>query len=290
MWAKLCLIRPRVLFAFPTAVAACSLNFSRWSTCSPRSFSTSTFLSGALSMEKCASTFRLPRWKTVHFAGLNGSFHLWDQVTRASKSCWSFTRQCALPATTYTLVSSAKSLHALSMQSGRSFINTMNSTGPKTVPCGVPLPTAVQSEMLPFTMTRCFLSIRKEQSHSRRSPLTPMSWSFWRSRRWGTVEGVTKIQVGDVHRFAFLHLAGSFLECAEWPGWKAEWTWSLQRCSSFCESFSNTGWDLPSQVSPWQNTVSIPSAWHHTTGVRAFLFASSNTSENVSLRASSVYP
>ena len=72
------------------------------------------------------------------------------------------------------------------MQSGKSLTNTIKSTGPRTVPCGMPLPTGVQSETLPLTTTRCFLPVRNERSHSRSSPLTPMSWSFWRSRRWGT--------------------------------------------------------------------------------------------------------
>ena len=64
--------------------------------------------------------------------------------------------------TAITLVSSAKSTAKLKMMSGRLLMNTMNSNGPRTLPCGMPLSTSIQLQgHISFTTTRCLPPVRK---------------------------------------------------------------------------------------------------------------------------------
>ena len=52
---------------------------------------------------------------------------------------------------------SAKSLISDSMSAVMAFMCRENSKGPRTVPCGTPDTTGVQSDLTPFTTTRCCL-------------------------------------------------------------------------------------------------------------------------------------
>ena len=58
-------------------------------------------------------------------------------------------------------------------QSGRSFIKTKNSSGPKTVPLGTPLRTSTLSDVAPSTVTCCVLCVKKVLIQSKEVPLTP---------------------------------------------------------------------------------------------------------------------
>ena len=46
-------------------------------------------------------------------------------------------------------------------QSGRSLMNSKNSNGPRTVPCGTPLMTGMFSDAAPSTKACCVRSVRK---------------------------------------------------------------------------------------------------------------------------------
>jgi len=52
-----------------------------------------------------------------------------------------------------SLMSSANSIMLLTTQSGKSFTNKRNSSGPSTEPCVTQLSTSVNSDKLPFTYT-----------------------------------------------------------------------------------------------------------------------------------------
>jgi len=62
--------------------------------------------------------------------------------------------------------------------STKSFMNIINSNGPKIDPCGRPisLNTSVQNENSPFTLTLCFRSVRKFYKER----------SLFNNRLWGT--------------------------------------------------------------------------------------------------------
>ena len=78
-----------------------------------------------------------------------------------------------------TLVSSAKldknvDVISLSM----SPIKTKNKRNPSTDPWGTPELTSDRSLLATFTMSACFLSVRKEYTHCPSLPDMPMLWSF----------------------------------------------------------------------------------------------------------------
>ena len=76
-----------------------------------------------------------------------------DQVpallTLLCKGCTLFKLDMIL----YTLASSANSFSNTSITSGKSFMNTKNRTGPRTLPWGMPLVTFLQSDFEPFIVT-----------------------------------------------------------------------------------------------------------------------------------------
>ena len=49
--------------------------------------------------------------------------------------------------------------------SGKSFINIMNSSGPKTVPCGIPLKTSLRDDAEPLIFTYCVLQHKNDLIH-----------------------------------------------------------------------------------------------------------------------------
>jgi len=57
-----------------------------------------------------------------------------------------------------------------STDSGRSLTNTTNTKGPRTLPCGMPDKTSLNSDSVPFTTTRCFRRERKSLIQDRTSP------------------------------------------------------------------------------------------------------------------------
>ena len=77
--------------------------------------------------------------------------------------------------TRYTRQSSAKSLHLVegSNTVGRSFINSKNKSGPRTVPCGTPDVTTILLEKQPSTVTFWDHPDRNMSIHCRMGPLIP---------------------------------------------------------------------------------------------------------------------
>ena len=73
----------------------------------------------------------------------------------------------------YRMLSSAKSLILDWTQSGRSFIKTKKSSGPKTVLWVTRLRTSTLSDVAPSTVTYCVLCVRKALIQSKVFPLTP---------------------------------------------------------------------------------------------------------------------
>lgn len=95
-----------------------------------------------------------PRCRTLHLSALNFICHLFDQSTSLVRSACSSIQSCSVRTRQYTLVSSAKICAALQTMSGRSFINSTNNIGPRTLPCGMPLSTFSHVDRLLFTTTR----------------------------------------------------------------------------------------------------------------------------------------
>ena len=72
----------------------------------------------------------------------------------------------------YTTQSSAKSLECDLMLAGRSLINSRQSTGPKTLPWGIPLLTWAGSDATPSTVTLWDLSVRNALIQFKVLPIT----------------------------------------------------------------------------------------------------------------------
>ena len=64
------------------------------------------------------------------------------------------------------VVSSAKIEHWLWVDSGRSLIKIRKSTGPRTVPCGIPDFGVSGADVVPSKRTHCSLCVRKLANHS----------------------------------------------------------------------------------------------------------------------------
>ena len=67
-----------------------------------------------------------------------------------------------------------------------SLINTANKVGPRTEPCGIPLPTVVHGDDSPSITTLCFLLDKKALIHARTSPPILREFNFKRRRTRGT--------------------------------------------------------------------------------------------------------
>ena len=78
-------------------------------------------------------------------------------------------------------MSSAKRYTADLTISGKSFMNTTKSTGPNTLPWGIPLRTLIHSE----TANRCFLPVRNTLIHWSRFPVIPYRDNLYSSLLWG---------------------------------------------------------------------------------------------------------
>ena len=73
---------------------------------------------------------------------------------KLSKSFWSFSLSYVFATGENILVSSANMCVMHYVIFGRSFMNIINSNGPRTLPCGIPLVTGAQSDLEPLTTTR----------------------------------------------------------------------------------------------------------------------------------------
>ena len=83
-----------------------------------------------------------------------------------------------LAADSYNFVSSAKILHVDFVNSSRSFMKIVNKIGPKMLPCGILLKTAVGSDNDLPTLTLCNLLSRNDLLHFKILPVTPYAPSF----------------------------------------------------------------------------------------------------------------
>ena len=65
----------------------------------------------------------------------------------------------------YAVVSSAKRAHSFNIDCGKSLMYNRNNVGPRTVPCGMPDFTVSHDDSDPWTRTRCWRSVKKEENH-----------------------------------------------------------------------------------------------------------------------------
>ena len=95
-------------------------------------------------------------FNTTHFSSLNFKCHLFDQGASLLRSCCNSSHCCLVLTDLYSFLSSANIFSVDFISSGRSFIYSKSSSGPKIGPCGTPLDTGSQLE-IPFRRTTCCL-------------------------------------------------------------------------------------------------------------------------------------
>ena len=78
-------------------------------------------------------------------------------------------------------------------QSGKSLIKIMNSSGPRTLPCNIPLVTVAQSNWHWATKTFCLLSVKNAFTHDNTLLFTPYPYNLIKSLSCATVRahGIT---------------------------------------------------------------------------------------------------
>ena len=86
-----------------------------------------------------------------------------------------------------SFASSANSFIHDRTTSGRSFINIKNNIGPNTLPCGIPLVTFADFELLPSITTFCDLPVKNSFIQLCTFPWIPYPQSFFNSLWWGTL-------------------------------------------------------------------------------------------------------
>ena len=106
-------------------------------------FSTPFCLSFLICIQYSQFGFFFPIYITLHFDTLKYKFHVSVYFCILYKSSCISVCLCE---SSYTFVSSANTLQFTFIASGRSFINIVNNTGPKILPCGIPLNTLEISE------------------------------------------------------------------------------------------------------------------------------------------------
>ena len=99
----------------------------------------------------------LPKCMGLHFVVLNGNCHNLDHVS--TSFCNNFDSS-ELFTPRYTFVSSANSFVMLVKSLVKSLMYITNSSGPSTVPCGMPLITFSREDGFPSTATLCFLLLK----------------------------------------------------------------------------------------------------------------------------------
>ena len=95
-------------------------------------------------------TARLSNTHQFTFLWLNFRRYLFDQFISAPFSLCRTWLSFVVLMILQSLVSSANMIMLLIIQSGKSFTNNRNSSGPNTEPCCTPLSTSIRSEKLPF--------------------------------------------------------------------------------------------------------------------------------------------
>ena len=101
--------------------------------------------------------------RSLHLSGRKDICHLCSHCSRASMSRWRSMQSSLVFIGRKIKLSSAKSLVEVigEMDSGRSFMYSRKSRGPRTVPCGTPEETVTGSEEVPSSSTRWVLRVRK---------------------------------------------------------------------------------------------------------------------------------
>ena len=99
----------------------------------------------------------------------------------------------SLSTTLYSFVSSANSFAVEFLATdGKSLMKMLNKTGPRTLPCGMPLVTSHVSDVFSFTTTRWLRPVRYVSIHLMRHPPMPLALIF-DSRRWcGTLSNALR--------------------------------------------------------------------------------------------------
>ena len=87
---------------------------------------------------------------TLHLLELKHNSHSSDHRLNETKSCCKASKSFTPKILVHILVSSANIRILVLIQSGRSFTNNRNRSGPNTDPCGTPLSTFTHDERLPL--------------------------------------------------------------------------------------------------------------------------------------------
>ena len=132
-------------------------NFGEWGT--PLHFFKYMFKLISIHIAYCSGmcTSYLPKVRTWHLSRLNLSNHFSDQPLSESIS---YCNMCASSLEVIwrnNLTSSANRSASDVIASAKSFMYITNNNVPKTLPCGIPLNTGVDSESAPFTFTTWLL-------------------------------------------------------------------------------------------------------------------------------------
>ena len=85
-----------------------------------------------------------------------------------------------------SFVSSAKILMFDLTSLGRSFMNIINSIGPRSLPWGIPDMTSAQSDVSLLRITLCCLLFKQFMIHVNTVPCIPMPFILCISFLWGT--------------------------------------------------------------------------------------------------------
>ena len=100
-------------------------------------------------------------WMTWHFFWVNCIYHFLSHSSKARRSCWTDSPSTSQLMGLYSRQSSAKRRGSESLSdSGRSFINVRNNSGPRTVSRCTPEMTSACWGLLPSSNTCCFLCPR----------------------------------------------------------------------------------------------------------------------------------
>ena len=176
---------PRSLLALNFACCPCSLNLSESSTITPKSFSTCVSISGAalscdaISYVKsmCSQPIRITAFIGVelHLPLLGPRMQV-VQITLELSTVF-----CSCDRPVYLGIIGKKYYITFVTSSGRSLIYTTNSTGPNTLPCGIPLITSVQDDFCPLMTTHWRRLFMKDSIHARSSPSMPYPRNLQRS-------------------------------------------------------------------------------------------------------------
>ena len=123
-----------------------------------------------------------------------------------SRLLWRFSTHSSEEISLKILVSSAKREILAEISLSISFMRIRNKRGPSTLPCGTPLVTLDEDDLVLLTMTCWVLWDRKDWIHLPSFPVTPAAFSFLRSIPLSTLSNAFLKS-----KYSFANLAGQKL-------------------------------------------------------------------------------